>query len=67
MDDTTTYEEELLRPNAVEVLLTITAKLNSNYRDGVQPSVSFPSPWRLAKLVVTERVPLTVFHHGEQP
>jgi len=59
------FQEERLKPNAVEVALTICTKLVTNYREGVTPSVDFPSQWRLAKHVVHERSPLVVFHYGE--
>jgi len=61
-----TFQEERLKPNAIEVALTICAKLVANYRDGVPPDVDFPSQWRLAKHIVQERSPLIVFHIGEE-
>lgn len=60
------YEEERLRPNAVDVLLTMVAQLNANFRTGVTPSLDFPSQWRLARHVVDERAPLDLFYYGDE-
>jgi len=65
LSDFPPYVEQRVHPNAVELLLTLNTKITQNFRDGVAPSVDFPSQWRMAKLVVTERAPLIVFHYGE--
>lgn len=47
-------------PNGVDVLALATRNTIENLRGGFAPRVTFPPVFRLARLVTSERAPLTV-------
>jgi len=60
----TTYREARearILPTGPDVLAHVVANVHANLREGAATRVDFPTPWRMAKVVVEERTPLLLY------
>ena len=57
---------EQIAATAFDVLNSMHEGALTNFRQSLDPALNFPSLWRLAKHVVFERGPITVYRYAEE-
>jgi hypothetical protein len=57
---------EQIPATAYDVLNAMHEATVENFRQALAPALNFPSMWRLAKAVVYEQGPITIYRYTEQ-